>query len=372
MKFWVVWLAALAGIQMSISLHTPALPAAHDLPFPKQVSNRVLVAVTHGPKINTPTRIVEVLKRLMVGYVSACEHGFEIHVVLVVYRTYNESSLMLPTYLYTCVRLSSLIPIALDRHSHEPLPNGTFGTAGTLASKHRVLFNMKRALYDYFVLQEDDALIGLPQLLYFSYWATRGGPQMIPGFITYSVPSVLSYLHQQHMSHVDISLSYRFKHFTIEKTHLNDTIMTFPEYGSIGYMLSQEMLFKVLGRHDWLNIPPRSSEYNPYFNSDWLREYFTVFVPTDDWAKSLIHHMGDKYLNQKLLLSTPVSVSAHFVSTSAREFGDVVSSCTSDALERCLASKGRLRVHILKHPARLASDFLEAPYNVSSTCARHL
>ena len=49
----------------------------------------------------------------------------------------------------------------------EALPATAFGTAGTLACRHREIFVRERKNYDFFIVQEDDVLYSVENILYF-------------------------------------------------------------------------------------------------------------------------------------------------------------------------------------------------------------
>lgn len=46
-------------------------------------------------------------------------------------------------------------------------------------------------------------------------------------------------------------------------------------------------------------LSSRRVEYNPYFNSDWLAEHFTVAYPVPDLWQSCVHHASDRYLDME-------------------------------------------------------------------------
>ena len=97
------------------------------------------------------------------------------------YEGWNWSSRVDPAR-HFCLRTLSSINITASLQPFQPLPSGTYGTNGTLAFKHRLVFLREQANYDLFVCQEDDAVVAPHHLSYFLRWsAWFNGTDFYPG-----------------------------------------------------------------------------------------------------------------------------------------------------------------------------------------------
>ena len=95
---------------------------------------RVLAVVTGGwamPSFDTPVRYA-VLHAQLQNYVAACEAGYDVHVVLASYDTWNSTG-KLDLSKYYCERIMSTIPLTCSLFEFEKTPNGTFGTGRSQA-----------------------------------------------------------------------------------------------------------------------------------------------------------------------------------------------------------------------------------------------
>ena len=269
----------------------------HRLPTLVQHRQRVLATICgvwdipeHG---GGSLKKLDLLHTILESYTNMCEAGYEVHVVLVTYDAANKT-LILPRHKFFCDRLATTLPIAIARFEHHPLPNGTFGTGGTLASMHRRVFEERiSAGYDVFVAQEDDYMIKAHHVSHFlQWWPRMHDARLYPGFLDFEVwrgddRFLLS-------SRPSTRVSWRMSQFDVV-AHASNLYLIPGATGQRGYILTSDMLATVM-ESDWVHKSPTGGEYNPYFNSDWLSEFYTVAYPmTDLWA-SCVHHASDKYI----------------------------------------------------------------------------
>ena len=273
----------------------------HRLPTLVQHRQRVLATICgvwdipeHG---GGSLEKLDLLHTILESYTNMCEAGYEVHVVLVTYDAANKT-LTLPRHKFFCDRLATTLPIAIARFEHHPLPNGTFGTGGTLASMHRRVFEERMSAgYDMYVAQEDDYMIKAHHVSHFlKWWPRMHGTHMYPGFLDYEVSRgddrfVLS-------SRPSTRVSWRMNEFDVLAHASNLYLLPGGGTGQRGYILTSNMLATLM-ESDWVHKSPAGGEYNPYFNSDWLSEVYQMAYPmTDLWA-SCVHHASDKYMDME-------------------------------------------------------------------------
>ena len=272
----------------------------HRLPTLVQHRQRVLATICgvwdipeHG---GGSLKKLDLLHTILESYTNMCEAGYEVHVVLVTYDAANKT-LTLPRHKFFCDRLATTLPIAIARFEHHPLPNGTFGTGDTLASMHRRVFEERMSAgYDVFVAQEDDYLIKAHHVSHFlEWWPKMHDAHLYPGFLDYEVwrgddRLVLS-------SRPSTRVSWRMNQFEVA-AHGSDLYMVPEGYGQRGYILTSDMLSTVM-ESDWVHKSPTGGEYNPYFNSEWLSELYTVAYPVTDLWAGCVHHASDRYMDME-------------------------------------------------------------------------
>ena len=271
----------------------------HRLPTLVQHRQRVLATICgvwEFPQHGGSPEKLELLHTILESYTSMCEAGYEVHVVLVTYSDANET-LTMPRHRFYCDRLGTVLPIAIARFELQPLPNGTFGTGGTLASMHRRVFAERMSAgYDVFVAQEDDYMIKAHHVSHFlQWWPRMHDARLYPGFLDFEVwrgddRFLLS-------SRPSTRVSWRMSQFDVV-AHASNLYLIPGATGQRGYILTSDMLATVM-ESDWVHKSPTGGEYNPYFNSDWLSEFYTVAFPMIDLWASCVHHASDKYIDME-------------------------------------------------------------------------
>jgi hypothetical protein len=241
------------------------------------------------------------LQTILSNYVQLCEMGFEVHVVLstytVIHATLNTSHLGM-----FCQRMAVMLPVAVARHEYEPLPDGAYATAGTLAAKHRNIFmEMYPRGYDLFINQEDDMIVKPQHVHYFLKWSSHASVGVYPFFINVEVPVHAS---DQRVltSYPSLFVNSRLQHFHLKKLGghlwLFDTGFS-AQTSQQAYMLTRQMLENIT-RTDtsWTTIPTNmtDTEFNVYYNSIWLTHHYVFAVPLVDLQRSYMHHGTNKYM----------------------------------------------------------------------------
>jgi hypothetical protein len=134
------------------------------------------------------------------------------------------------------------VPRATCERAKWHVPNGAFGTGGTLASKHRKIFtSMISRHYDLFVNQEDDIIIKPHNFRYFMQHATQAHRK---GWYLYTMESEVSVetFDRKTLSSVpSVFLDWRAKRFDLI-TADGQAWMDFHRYDQRKYMLTRSML----------------------------------------------------------------------------------------------------------------------------------
>jgi hypothetical protein len=282
-----------------------SLLALQDLPVLQQNHSRVLAVITGDWEDHAPGALnLDLLPIILYNYVQLCEHGMEVHVVLSTYKEQQQNwTLSLPPHQYMCYRTGTLLPVAIVRHTREPLPKGTYGTGGTLASKHRKIFTrMMSKGYDLFNNQEDDIIIKPHTFRYFMQHAARAYHKgWYLAMMETEVP-VQTFDRNALTSVPSVFVDWRVKRFNLISID-GQVWMDFMEIDQRQYMLTRSMLLGVLAKDpEWdTRSPPEHApfghwEYNPYYNQGWLSDFFPKrVIPVRDLSKSYTHHASDRY-----------------------------------------------------------------------------
>ena len=255
-----------------------------------------------------------------------CEAGFEVHVVLVTYDVKNATlSVPAPTMLY-CSRLANTLPIAVARFPLEKLPGKAYGTGGTLAAKHRLVFKeLLDVGYDLFLSQEDDVIVRPQALRYFTKWA----PQTLqtnwyPAFFMFELLT-------QHRSRAQLashpsSIIFENLHRAVLRRVRGKTwivrVMGSRQYM---YVLTKEMLLQF--NSTWFTHLIDSGEFNPHYTQHWLKEHYHFGVPLEDMPSSYLQNAPNNYING--WVGNPKEI--NFVFNSA-QWEEVVQRCTGEMM----------------------------------------
>lgn len=296
------YIIALSFCVIFVLVQGSVLPTSADLPPLRQNHARILTTI-NGIWDNCPhawcVEKQRLLSEILLNYVHACEVGFEVHVVLIMYENPNTSFALLPPGQLMCDRVGTSLPVVVDRYRHEPLPNGTFGTGGTLAQKHRLLFYQKRnAGYDVFINQEDDMLVKAHHIAYFvanAKQTPRTG--WYPGFTR--MESLAKFHNRTYLyRHPSMFVGWRIQDIEMHMVEGRIWVKQLAHQGTGVYMITVEMLQNMTSQ-GWEKQVHPGGEFNPYYGSDWLHAHFTVGMPLSVVVKG-VRHAPDKYINMAM------------------------------------------------------------------------
>lgn len=284
-----------AWIKLKATRRTSTHPTPFDardvrieqLPYPRQKENRVLAAITASS-----TQRIHFIEHQLHAYQHACESGFEIHVVLVTYDEWHDTSIYNHGTWY-CHRLGADISVAAEQQQVD----------GKLSARHRLVFSVLQDRYDYFVSHEDDILVTVEHLLYFSHWIPRfRGTGYHPGVVLYEIPT--AWLRQ--IDWYSVPLIWRPHTAGVPSLGFtafgrNDLLITVEKPWAPLYAISQEQLFNFTKDTAWLaDEDEKWVEFNTHFQHLWLTHHFQIVIPHAFVASALVHHRTNRYTNEGL------------------------------------------------------------------------
>lgn len=160
------------------SVSHPRHPTVFDLPPPRQSRRRILAVYCVHRVLSAEG---EHMYNQMVNYVEACNAGFEVHIHVIAHH-FPFSNLYLNSSLLYCNRTSFRMPMSVQLMSP---PRGFGGGQSSLPRASREVLHYLRGHYDYYIVQEDDAVVTLQNLQYLDKWSPffdRLGGNFLPGF----------------------------------------------------------------------------------------------------------------------------------------------------------------------------------------------
>ena len=286
----------------------PAREPAALLPSSNLTSaSRVLAVINGGwseAQYATPERMA-LLHDQLLRYVQACEAGYDVHVLLLTYEGWRADSVDASRYF--CARQGASLRITAQFFPMEPLPPGTHGTLGTLASQHRAILQRDAGLYDLFIVQEDDVAVLHSHLSYFLHWAeVFKGTDYYPGLLFYELAPWLapappanasSLLPSGVLSDRHAFLDWRLNDAYLLRGPGGHPLLALWSSSCCAYMLTQAQLRRAVAQASWMGaLRTVRGEYNPFFGSvRWLHKDYRVVVPADDLRRALLWHEPNKY-----------------------------------------------------------------------------
>jgi hypothetical protein len=132
-----------------------------------QIKPSLLVVVTGGwaMKRYRDDQHYLYLEQILANYVSICEAGFHVSVILVSYEGSEDNYIQtmpiswFPDFgssKFICHQIGRPISVSVELYPFRPLPEGAFGTSGDLAIPYREIFHREQNNFDFFLVQEDD------------------------------------------------------------------------------------------------------------------------------------------------------------------------------------------------------------------------
>ena len=311
-------------------------------------------------------------------YTEACELGYDVHVVLSTYAPWNYTG-VLDMGAHFCSRTMSTLPVTVRENEFEPLPNGTFGTLGTLAFKHRLVFLEEQRNYDLFISQEDDVAVEPHHLSYFLRWAAvLEGTDFYPGFSHFELlqwdkqgnrisSGSLNTISSSRVAVDRLTWNHLYRINGINQTYF----LSLAAPNCCLYMLTQSMLMKATSRADWLgSLHTHKGEFNPYFGTAvWLTPFYRIVIPVSEVQHSLFHHLPDKYAKNisvsfgEVVRALDTCLGANTFPHSWVDSADAQTKISYDGnCPKCLGSGGAARM-LLKRQGSSGRNALHVKYD---------
>lgn len=272
---------------------------------------RVLAVITGGwgsaspernAHFNTPKRL-SYLQGQLQKYAQACELGYDVDVVVSTYAPWNHTGIIDMSN-HFCSRIMRSLPVKVVLWPVEPIPAGAFAAEGTLAFKHRLIFQAERDNYDLFVTQEDDIAIEPHHLSYHLKWSEFFlGTNYYPGSQFFEITPwdkdtggvPVGPLSPVPSSRVTV---WRLSHHHLYRIKNVDFISPI-SINCCFYMLTQSQLFSATSRADWLqSVHTVTGEFNAYFGTNrWLSGRYRVAIPVEEIHNAIAHHLPHNYVS---------------------------------------------------------------------------
>lgn len=226
------------------------------------------------------------------NFVTLCEMGFRTSVV---FSAYDEIDAKWEAYFLDnfghCHRDLTAFTFKVETFAFEALPANAFGTSGTLAFQHRIIFARQSQNYDFFICQEDDVDYAVANILYFIsnyHFMVRMQPALFPSFFDFEEASGTRYA------------SYRMNAGFIFEAESELYFSPIHEPGGRGYIVPRDMLLNWMDTHglgDFFDSSMVRGEFNPQVaSSTVLMKFGRLVHPLRDWQRGGIHHMPNKYI----------------------------------------------------------------------------
>lgn len=266
------------------------LTVATDLPTTVQSSNRILVVIA------TPNLVhrQNVLRQLLSNYLTACEQGYEIHIVFSAH-SHLKIEAFSHNMLYYCKRLSSALPIAFTTSDAD--------FNNYLLAVHRYVFLLNPNNYDYFLNQEDDISITVENLNYYFKWSSffsekNKSDVFLPGFRDYEALYAM----------VNVTTGFKYLPAVVGMDHfdiLNVSGEYFIRYGTSvarWFLLSKEKLLRLSLLPQWFDdLVKPYSEPNVHFQNRWLARHYLQLESIRDLLHSLTYHSSNTYTSNYIV-----------------------------------------------------------------------
>ena len=231
------------------------------------------------------------LYQILYSYVSMCECGFKVHVVLVTYRnsTFDSWTKYIRQKDFECQRAPDGFSITAEFIDQKPLPSKAFGTSGALQAYHREIFERESGNYDYFIGQEDDVQIGCAHLKYHidSSEALKG-THLRPGF---------AFLERSETTwYVDWRLNAGWIFMSNEEPYFGAALVISP--GCCMYILSRSDVAALKASNELVpDFSQIEGEFNPQVHGySSLVGKFQVVFPLKELERFAFHHLPNKYV----------------------------------------------------------------------------
>ncbi len=318
------------SVSYSISYPSMFMPASiiePNAPF----GNISLLAVvtTSGSYNGMQLHFLDTIHR---SYATLCELGFSAKLIFTAYDSVDAKwSEYLTSPQIQCHRSKASFMMDVETFPWEALPPAAFGTAGTLACRHREIFLRERDNFDFFIVQEDDVLYSVENILYFVsqyHFMRQMQPPLFPVFFDFELLDGLKYsMFRLGAGHIFRSGEELF----FSSVHAP---------GGRGYILPKVLLAKMInetGSEVLVNCSNVGGEFNPAIASAQVLMHSQRLVsPLRNWKQGGIHHMSNKYIGMEKAnsqnLQKPLK-DGQFFSLQYNELDVAFSSCNGSEEE---------------------------------------
>ena len=237
------------------------------------------------------------LRIILKNYVAACEAGYNVTVVLLLYAhtSANDFEKYVSLHNYRCERIFAPIAIKVRYFEHRPIPGGAHGTGqftdGDLAIRHREVFLQHRNDFDVFLVQEDDVSIEAENLnLFRKSLCVFRNSDYYPALYDTEIKNGTRYLSWRFRS----GTFTRFGNRTVFRTNHVD-------WGGRAYIITSKYLREfVKDPLAWFDPSKVKGEFNPEVaSSAWFadKRKLAILIDTDEWRGGDIHHLSNRFVN---------------------------------------------------------------------------
>jgi len=221
------------------------------------------------------------------NYQEMCESGRRVRVFLITYASDEDWRWhdFIRARFYTCFRKPNDFSIEIQTFQKRPLPQGSHGTAGDLAIRHREIFQKYIDAFDVFISQEDDVSIGVKNLEYFiRYEQVLRDSHFYPGFVFNEFDGGIWYT------------DYRLRRGSIFK-YANETYFV-SKYGTSPcmYMIMRDELQYYLQNTSWIDPNLIKGEFNVKVGTAaFMTSHRKIVIPLKHHKEAAFHHLSNRY-----------------------------------------------------------------------------
>jgi hypothetical protein len=246
------------------------------------------------------------LEQVLQSYVSICEAGFNVNVILITYDRMPDNDKMPSNWLpdmtqskYFCHRLGRPLSVNLELFPFRPIPKTAYNTDGDLAIRPREIFCREKKKFDVFLVQEEDVGYDLNTLNYFLNF--NGILKKESGKYH---PGLFAVEYFQGEKYVDVILNAGNIFLLHGKPYFKGG-----KNGGRGYILYREDLLKMCNHKTWRDSSVVQGEFNVEVAMDgWIENDDTlaksIIFSLDKWQSAGIPHFPGKYINAYMNTAT--------------------------------------------------------------------
>jgi hypothetical protein len=175
--------------------------------------------------------------------------------------------------------------VEIQTFQKRPLPQGSHGTAGDLAIRHREIFQKYIDMFDVFISQEDDVNIGVKNLEYFiRYEKALRDSHFYPGFVFDEFDGGIWYT------------DYRLRRGSIFKYADETYFMSKYGISPCMYMITRDELRYYLQNTSWIDPNLIKGEFNVKVGTAaFMTSRRKIIIPLKHHREAAFHHLSNRY-----------------------------------------------------------------------------